>query len=79
MAPLKDPGADVAQKAGVHEFKPATRAVHADDPMNFYTDVAPAMHVSTTFRYSSDPDALQPASDESVRRRARRLSRLQKR
>ncbi|ERS96073.1 uncharacterized protein SPSK_00812 [Sporothrix schenckii 1099-18] len=36
----------------------ATRAVHADDYVNSHRAVAPPMHVSTTFRYSDDPDAL---------------------
>jgi cystathionine gamma-synthase len=37
----------------------ATRSVHADDLLAAQTDVAPAMHVSTTFRYSDDPDQLK--------------------
>nr|POE68835.1 putative trans-sulfuration enzyme [Quercus suber] len=42
----------------------ATRVVHADDPMNSYADVAPALHVSTTFRYTSDPAKLNPPNDD---------------
>ncbi|KAF2767862.1 PLP-dependent transferase [Teratosphaeria nubilosa] len=41
----------------------ATLGVHADDPINSYTDVAPALHVATTFRYSSNPDALIPEEE----------------
>lgn len=43
----------------------ATQGIHADDPMNSYTDVAPALHVSTTFRYSNDPSKLVPVSDDN--------------
>ncbi|KAK5134028.1 hypothetical protein LTR08_007033 [Meristemomyces frigidus] len=44
----------------------ATLGVHADDPINEYTDVAPALHVSTTFRYSNDPEKLQPVDDLDI-------------
>ncbi|KAK5107302.1 hypothetical protein LTR62_001395 [Meristemomyces frigidus] len=44
-------------------YRPATIGVHGDDPMNSYTDVAPALHVSTTFRYSHDPEQLEPTDD----------------
>lgn len=37
-----------------------TIGIHADDPLDHETDVAPALHVSTTFRYHSDPDKLCP-------------------
>lgn len=46
------------------KYAPDTLAVHADDVMNSYTDVAPALHVSTTFRY--DNSKLVPISDEEV-------------
>ena len=36
----------------------STLAIHADDPLNIVTDVAPPVHVSTTFRYPRDPDQL---------------------
>lgn len=43
------------------EYTPATLSVHADDPLNTQlSDVAPPLHVSTTFRYSSDPSQLRP-------------------
>ncbi|KAF2454722.1 hypothetical protein BDY21DRAFT_352562 [Lineolata rhizophorae] len=38
----------------------STLAIHADDEINTYNDVAPALHVSTTFRYASNPDELEP-------------------
>ncbi|PNS20861.1 hypothetical protein CAC42_2792 [Sphaceloma murrayae] len=42
----------------------ATLAVHADDILNnpSITDVAPSLHVATTFRYPSSPSALKPIS-----------------
>ncbi|KXJ95937.1 Cys/Met metabolism PLP-dependent enzyme [Microdochium bolleyi] len=36
----------------------AARAIHAGDHLNSHHAVAPPMHVSTTFRYSDDPDKL---------------------
>ncbi|KAK3363047.1 Cys/Met metabolism PLP-dependent enzyme-domain-containing protein [Lasiosphaeria hispida] len=41
----------------------SSRGVHADDYLNSHQAVAPPMHVSTTFRYSKDPDALTPLSN----------------
>lgn len=41
----------------------ATLGIHGDDPINSYTDVAPALHVSTTFRYPHDPQKLIPKDD----------------
>ena len=38
----------------------ATLGIHGDDPINYYTDVAPALHVATTFRYSENPEELEP-------------------
>ncbi|KAF2481229.1 putative transsulfuration enzyme family protein [Neohortaea acidophila] len=40
----------------------ATLGIHADDSMHHDTDVAPSLHVSTTFRYPRDPEDLVPAS-----------------
>ncbi|KAK5734073.1 hypothetical protein LTR17_009200 [Elasticomyces elasticus] len=47
-------------------FSLATRGVHGDDPIRDYTDVAPALHVSSTFRYPEDPDQLKPISDLDI-------------
>jgi hypothetical protein len=44
----------------------STQSLHADDALNVVTDVAPPMHLATTFRYPSDPAALVPAADASV-------------
>jgi cystathionine gamma-synthase len=41
----------------------STLGVHGDDPINSATDVAPPLHVSTTFRYSNDPSKLVPTDD----------------
>ncbi len=38
----------------------ATIAIHSDDAMQNVTDVAPPMHVSTTFRYQDKPEDLTP-------------------
>ena len=46
---------------------PSTLAIHADDQLNRSTDVSPAIHVSTTFRYASNPADLVPAKDLKVR------------
>ncbi|KAH8901552.1 cystathionine gamma-synthase [Thozetella sp. PMI_491] len=41
-----------------HELSISSRAIHADDYINSHRAVAPPIHVSTTFRYNSDPDKL---------------------
>jgi len=53
------------------ELSLATLAIHADDFLNGpdTTDVAPALHVSTTFRYTADLDSLVPIADEDVRKK----------
>ncbi|KAJ3042868.1 hypothetical protein HDV00_006429 [Rhizophlyctis rosea] len=47
-----------------HSSNPSlsTVAIHGDDPLNtpHTTDVAPALHVSTTFRYPDNPEDLVP-------------------
>ena len=44
----------------------STRAVHADDGIAAHRAVAPAMHVSTTFRYSDNPDHLETSANLDV-------------
>ncbi|KAF2002130.1 PLP-dependent transferase [Amniculicola lignicola CBS 123094] len=44
-------------------LSPSTLAVHADDRINTLTDVAPAIHPSTTFRYPRDHTKLQPVPE----------------
>ena len=41
----------------------STRSLHADDALNVLSDVAPPIHVATTYRYSNDPADLIPAAD----------------
>ncbi|KAL4900962.1 hypothetical protein BDW74DRAFT_89194 [Aspergillus multicolor] len=42
---------------------PATSALHADDYLNLVTDVAPPIHLSTTFRFPKEPENLIPPAD----------------
>ncbi|OJD21614.1 hypothetical protein ACJ73_07041 [Blastomyces percursus] len=42
---------------------PSTRAIHADDPLNLVDDVAPPIHLSTTFRFPDDPKQLVLSKD----------------
>ncbi|KAK2743898.1 hypothetical protein FQN57_004521 [Myotisia sp. PD_48] len=41
----------------------STITLHADDVVNVVSDVAPPLHLSTTFRYSKDPEKLTPWAD----------------
>ncbi|KAH9909238.1 PLP-dependent transferase [Xylariomycetidae sp. FL2044] len=41
----------------------SAQTIHADDYLNSHQSVAPPMHVSTTFRYSDDPEELAPWSN----------------
>lgn len=45
---------------------PSTQALHADDRYNLVTDVAPPIHLSTTFRYPGDPKLLAASEDPVV-------------
>lgn len=56
-----DNGGD-GEKQHQHQYQHlslAARAIHAGDHLNSHQAVAPPMHVSTTFRYSDDPEKLQ--------------------
>lgn len=45
----------------------SSRAIHADDVLNGgHQDVAPPLHVSTTYRYPSDPEKLVPWAESDV-------------
>jgi cystathionine beta-lyase/cystathionine gamma-synthase len=44
----------------------ATQTIHADDYLNRAQDVAPAIHVSTTFRYPDKPEDLVPVKELDV-------------
>ncbi|KAK1833784.1 cystathionine beta-lyase [Podospora conica] len=52
------PGPDHLARALGKQLSLASRSVHADDYINNHQAVAPPMHVSTTFRYSRNPDDL---------------------
>ncbi|KAH8675512.1 Cys/Met metabolism PLP-dependent enzyme-domain-containing protein [Xylariales sp. PMI_506] len=43
----------------------SAQVVHADDYLNSHQAVAPPMHVSTTFRYSDNPEELKQWSNEN--------------
>ncbi len=45
----------------------SSKGIHADDYLNKGRDVAPPLHVSTTFRYDRDPDQLKVHRKEDVR------------
>ena len=59
-------GANQLAAAFEHELSLASRSVHADDYINNHQAVAPPLHVSTTFRYASDPDQLSFMSNINV-------------
>jgi hypothetical protein len=56
-----------SRRASLKHHDPATAALHADDPLNVVDDVAPPMHVSTTYRYPIDPEALFSVTERGVR------------
>lgn len=47
-------------------LSPSTQAIHGDDYLNTTSDVAPPLHVSTTFRYTDNPEDLITATDSEV-------------
>jgi hypothetical protein len=51
---------------GLTTLSLSSKTIHADDFLNIGPDVAPPLHVSTTFRYNNNPDALIPAVDHKV-------------
>jgi len=55
-----------APTSRLQSYDPSTQAVHADDIHSSSADVAPAMHVSTTFTYSKNPDELIPFWERDV-------------
>lgn len=44
----------------------ATLALHADESLELENDIAPSIHVSTTFRYPKNPDELKPFYDREI-------------
>ncbi|OLN95942.1 putative trans-sulfuration enzyme [Colletotrichum chlorophyti] len=63
-APALGPVSDPAD--GLSKLSLATRAVHADDDISAHRAIAPAMHVSTTFKYNRDPDELRSGENIDV-------------
>lgn len=61
------PGRHEAKRVSIKDYNPATAALHADDPLNIVDDVAPPMHVSTTYRYPQDPESLFSVTERGVR------------
>ncbi|CAJ2501443.1 Uu.00g042960.m01.CDS01 [Anthostomella pinea] len=56
-----EPPADLTALASRYQhLSLSAQTIHADDYLNSHQSVAPPMHVSTTFRYSDDPDELSP-------------------
>jgi hypothetical protein len=55
-----------APKQDLPQLAPATLAIHADDVLNTVTDVAPPLHVSTTFRYPKKAEDLVPVGAQEV-------------
>lgn len=64
MAPLNEAAAPLAPHLAASSYSLSTLSIHGDDHLNTASDVAPALHVSTTFRYSSNPEQLVPLADE---------------
>lgn len=47
----------------------SSAVIHSDDVLNGdKRDVAPPLHVSTTFRYNDDPDSLISSREHDVRK-----------
>lgn len=65
-APDGTAGARTGLDSSLARLSLASRAVHADEGIQSHRAVAPAMHVSTTFRYSDDPDALKAWDNTDV-------------
>ncbi|KAL0936515.1 cystathionine gamma-synthase [Colletotrichum truncatum] len=55
--PAAGPGSAPADD--LRKLSLATRSVHADDGISAHRAIAPAIHVSTTFKYTPNPDELR--------------------
>ncbi|KAF3939893.1 hypothetical protein ABW19_dt0210317 [Dactylella cylindrospora] len=60
LNPILDTSDGSVKKLGT-----STNLLHADEFLNDVNDVAPPLHVSTTFRYPRDASKLVPVGDES--------------
>ncbi|CAG9971344.1 unnamed protein product [Clonostachys byssicola] len=56
---LRGAGPGAGKTPGATLTSLSSKVVHADDNISAHRAVAPAMHVSTTFRYDDDPDQLK--------------------
>jgi len=52
--------------ASISKLSLSSQTIHADDFLNQGQDVAPPLHLSTTFRYNKNPDALVSWSERDV-------------
>lgn len=60
--PTDKPTTNASVEMQAHSM--STLAIHADDHLNGNPDVAPPIHISTTFRFASNPKDLVPAADQ---------------
>lgn len=63
---IESPQPRQSLSASLSELSPATKALHADRDLDITSDVAPPLHVSTNFRYASNPEALIPIVEIDV-------------
>ena len=66
VAPPAVTGPNELAAAFGKELSLASRSVHADDYINNHQAVAPPLHVSTTYRYSRNPDDLKQWENHNV-------------
>ncbi len=57
---------DSSPDHGLARLSLSSKTVHADDFLNTEPDVAPSLHVSTTFRYNRDPETLKTWNELDV-------------
>ena len=70
-------GEDHSLDHGLADLSLSSQSIHADDFLNKGQDVAPPLHVSTTFRYNKNPDALMPWTERDVFPHSTRIPRSQ--
>ena len=66
VAPPAVTGPNQLSAAFGKQLSLASRSVHADDYINNHQAVAPPLHVSTTYRYSRNPDDLKQWENNNV-------------
>jgi len=57
---------DHTPKRALVELSLSSKTIHSDDFLNKGQDVAPPLHVSTTYRYNRDPDKLRTLAEHNV-------------